>query len=65
MSLREREITYSNSRETETGLSIETELFEAERGIKDVLFQARPRLTGFGAAGKECSGLESDGNYLK
>lgn len=64
VSLRRREITYFETEETE-GLSIEMEWFHAERRMHDVLAQVRPRLSGFRAAGKGSSGLESDGDYLK
>lgn len=36
-----------------------------EKNVKDVLSWAEPRLSGFRAADKEWSGLESDGDGLK
>lgn len=63
--MRRREITCSDTGETETGPRMEMEWLKAERRERDVLSQAKPGLGGLRAAGKEWFDLESDGDYLK
>lgn len=46
--MRRREITYYDMGETATSLSIEMEWFEAEKGVRHVLFQARVGSVGSG-----------------